>query len=399
MSSVSLLVSKSAMDDRFQPIELSVVMPCLNEAATVGACVEQIRQTLEKHKITGEIIVADNGSVDGSREIAQNLGARVVEVERKGYGSALMGGIAAAQGKYVVMGDADCSYDFTQIPRFLEKLRSGHDLVMGNRFRGGIKPGAMPPLHQYFGNPLLTGIGRLFFDAPCRDFYCGLRGFTKTAFNRMDLRTTGMEFASEMVVKASVFRMSVCEIPTTLSPDGRPGKSHMRSWHDGFRGLRFLLLYSPRWLFFYPGVALLLIGFATALWLLPGPRRVGGTFLDIHTLLYAVVAILIGFQAILFALFTKVFGMSEGLLPEDPRLDRVFRLFSLEKGLVAGAALLLLGIGIASYSAYIWNLAGFGPMNPFVLVRLVAAALASITLGVQIILSSFFVSILRLARR
>jgi len=399
MSPRSPLTSEFVTDASPDTVELSVVMPCLNEAATVGACVEQIRQTLQKRKISGEIIVADNGSSDGSREIAQSLGARVVMVENKGYGSALMGGIAAARGEYIVMGDADCSYDFTQIPLFLEKLRSGYELVMGNRFQGGIQPGAMPPLHQYLGNPVLTGIGRLFFHSPCRDFYCGLRGFTKSAFEHMDLRTTGMEFAGEMVVKASLFGMSVCEIPTTLSPDGRAGKSHLRSWHDGFRGLRFFLLYSPRWLFFYPGLALLLMGLAIALWLLPGPRRVGHTFLDIHTLLYAVVAILIGFQAVLFAVFTKVFGISEGLLPEDQRMVRAFRLFNLERGLLGGATLLVIGIGIACYSAYLWNRSGLGPMNPFMLVRLVAAALLSITLGVQIILSTFFLSILGLARK
>ncbi|MGA9966739.1 MAG: glycosyltransferase family 2 protein [Terriglobales bacterium] len=381
------------------PPELSLVLPCLNEAATVGLCVRQVIETLANHSISGEIIVADNGSTDRSREIAEEMGARVVLVEKRGYGSALMGGINAARGQYIIIGDADGSYDFTHIPVFLDKLRAGCQLVMGNRFEGGIQPGAMPALHRYLGNPLLTAIGRLFFRAKCHDFYCGLRGFTKAAYESMTFRTTGMEFASEMVVKASLFRMSVCEVPTTLSPDGRARKSHLRTWHDGFRGLRFLLLYSPRWLFLYPGLTLLLVGFAAAVWLLPGPRRVGHSFLDIHTLLYAVVAILAGFQAIVFAFFTKVFGITEGLLPEDPRLTRAFRILTLEKGLLLGAMLLLTGIATAGYSAYTWSRSGFGPMNPFVLVRLVAAAIVSITLGVEIIFSSFFLSILGLARK
>jgi len=379
--------------------ELSVVVPCLNEENSVGGCIEQIIRTFAERNIAGEVIVADNRSTDKSAEIARSMGATIVSVEDRGYGSALRGGIGAARGEYVIMGDADGSYDFTQIPAFLQKLRSGYELVVGNRFAGGIQPGAMRPLHQYFGNPLLSGIGRLFFETPCHDFYCGLRGFAKTAYEQMGLRTTGMEFAIEMVVKASLFKLRVCEVPTTLSPDGRGRRSHLRSWHDGWRGLRFLLLYSPRWLFLYPGLGLLLWGSATALWLLPGQRRIGHIFLDVHTLLYAVVAILTGFQAIVFALFTKLFGITEGLLPEDSRLNRAFRIFDLEKGLLAGAALLVTGMGTAFYSLLLWNRTGFGPMNPFVLVRLVAAAMVTITLGVEVILSSFFLSILGLTRK
>jgi len=379
--------------------EVSVVMPCLNEEKSMSGCIEQILRTFEEHDIRGEVIVADNGSTDQSSKIARGLGARVVLVKERGYGSALMGGIGAARGKDVIMGDADGSYDFTQIPIFLEKLRSGYEVVVGNRFSGGIEPGAMPPLHRYFGNPVLTGIGRLFFKTPVHDFHCGLRGFTKAAYERMGMRTTGMEFASEMVVKASLFNLRTCEVPTTLSRDRRPGKPHLRSWHDGWRHLRFLLLFSPRWLFLYPGLALLLVGLASALWLLPGPRKVGHVSLDIHTLLYAVAAILTGFQAVIFAVFTKIFGITEGLLPEDPRLSRAFRIFNLEKGLLSGAALLIAGIGIACYSLLIWNRTGFGPMNPAVLVRLVAAAMVTIILGVQTIFSSFFLSILGLTRK
>jgi len=390
---------ESAESNELNTPEVSVVMPCLNEENSVGGCIEQILRTFQEHEILGEVIVADNGSTDKSAAIARSLGARVVLVEERGYGSALMGGISAARGKYVIMGDADGSYDFTQIPIFLEKLRSGYEVVVGNRFAGGIQPGAMPPLHRYFGNPVLTGIGRLFFKTPFRDFHCGLRGFTRNAYERMGLRTTGMEFASEMVVKASLFNLRGCELPTTLSPDRRRGKSHIRSWHDGWRHLRFLLLYSPRWLFLYPGLGLLLAGLAIASWLLPGPRKVGHIFLDVHTLLYAVAAILTGFQAVVFAVFTKIFGITEGLLPEDPRLSKAFRFVTLEKGLFVGAALFFAGVGVACYSLLLWNRTGFGPMDPVVLVRLVAAAMVTTTMGVEIIFSSFFLSFLGLARK
>jgi glycosyltransferase involved in cell wall biosynthesis len=380
-------------------IELSVVMPCLNEEAGIGGCIEQIALALAKHKIAGEIIVADNGSTDRSREISCGLGAQVVVVEEKGYGSALMAGIAAARGKYIVMGDSDGSYDFAQIPAFLSELRSGYDLVMGNRFQGRIQAGAMPPLHKYLGNPVLTGIGRVFFKTNCHDFHCGLRGFTKTAYERMRLRTTGMEFASEMVVKASLLDLRTCEIPTTLSRDRRTGRSHLRSWHDGWRHLRFLLLYSPRWLFLYPGLTFLFAGLAIAVWLLSSSGRGGPIFLDLHALLYAVAAILVGFQVVLFAVFTKIFAITEGLHPHDPKLDRVFQFFNLEKGLLSGAVLLVIGLAIAGYSLILWNRAGFGPLNPIMVVRLAAVAITMIVLGVETIFSSFFLSILGLTRK
>ena len=389
----------AAADQSSGDPEISIVMPCLNEELTLGACIEQARETLRTNGIAGEIIVADNGSTDGSRELAESMGVRVVPVERKGYGSALMGGIAAARGKYIIMADADCSYDFTHIPRFVEKLRSGYELVMGNRFQGGIRPGAMPPLHMYLGNPVLTGIGRLFFKSPCGDFHCGLRGFSKAAYGRMSLRTTGMEFASEMVVKATVFKMPMCDVPTTLSPDKRDRPPHLRSWRDGWRHLRFLLLFSPRWLFLYPGLCLMLVGMAVGLWLLPGPRKVGNVVLDIHTLLYAAAAVLTGFQAVLFALFTKVFAITEGLLPEDARLTQAFRIFTLEKGLLAGSLLAGAGLALASHSLIAWDRTGFGPMDAVHLMREVAVAMVSLTLGVEMILSSFFLSILGLTRK
>lgn len=379
--------------------EVSVVMPCLNETQTLAACITQIQLTFAKHGLHGEVIVADNGSTDGSQKIAEALGATVVGVERRGYGSALMGGVEAARAEYVIMGDADCSYDFRDIPLFLNQLRSGADLAMGNRFAGGIAQGAMPGLHRYFGNPVLTGVGRLFFKSPCRDFHCGLRAFRKSAYERMNLRTTGMEFASEMVVKATLFHMRIAEVPTTLSPDGRSRPPHLRSWRDGWRHLRFLLMYSPRWLFLYPGLAAMLLGLALVAFLLPGPRRMGSVVLDIHTLLYAVLSVLVGFQAVLFALFTKVFAITEGLLPPDPRLNRLFKVFTLETGLASGILLQLAGAACVVYSIMLWNGHGFGPMDPTSLMRVVACAFALVLLGVETSLASFFFSILGLARK
>src|SRR5260370_28051048 len=290
-----------------ESVELSIVMPCLNEAETLRACIVKALTTLRIEGIRGEVIIADNGSTDASTQIAIACGARVVNVKERGYGTARRGGIATAAGRYIVMGDADDSYDFSHVSRLLAELRSGADLVMGNRFLGGIAHGAMPPLHRYLGNPVLTWIGKIFFSAPCSDIYCGLRGFSKSCYERLALRTTGMEFALEMVVKASVMGMRIAEVPTTLSPDGRGRPPHLRTWRDGWRSLRFLLLYSPRWLFLYPGILLILFGAAGTFWLLPGPQRVGQVVFDIHTLLYALMSILLGFQSIVFACFTKLF--------------------------------------------------------------------------------------------
>jgi hypothetical protein len=385
--------------DRLDAPDVSVVLPCLNEAQTLAACIERVQSTVQAHGITAEVIVADNGSQDGSPEIADKLDARVIHVPQKGYGSALRGGIAAAKGKYVIMGDSDCSYDFGDIPKFLDELRAGSELVIGNRFRGGIHAKAMPLLHRYVGNPVLSFIGRLFFKAPCSDFHCGLRGFSKEAYERMALRTTGMEFASEMIVKASLFGLRIAEVPVTLSPDGRSRPPHLRSWHDGWRHLRFLLMYSPRWLFLYPGALLVAIGLCLSAWLLPGARRLAGVELDIHTLLYAVCAVLVGFQAILFAMFTKVFATTEGLLPEDPKLARAFEVLTLERGLLLGVLLQLTGVGTGAYSVLLWNRAGFGNLNPAPVIRLVACTIGLLTLGVEITLASFFFSVLGLKRQ
>ena len=386
-------------DGTGENIQISVVMPCLNESATVGTCVTKALETLRRHGIRGEVVVADNGSTDGSQQIAADQGARVIPVETRGYGSALRAGIDAARGKFILMGDADDSYDFSQLPAFVRKLEEGYDLVMGNRFQGEILPGAMPPLHRYLGNPVLTGLGRLFFKSPLGDFHCGLRAFRKDAIERLQLRTLGMEFASEMIVKAATFGLRVTEIPTTLSPDGRNRASHLRTWHDGWRHLRFLLLYSPRWLFLYPGVAVLLLGVFVSVWLLPGPRMVGTVGFDVHTLLFAAMAILIGFQSILFATFSKVFAISEGLLPEDKRLNRLFAYITLEVGLVVGFLLVLGGAGAWIFSLEYWRIHHFGALDPEKTMRFVIPGMVFFTLGFQVILSSFFLSVLGMARR
>src|ERR1700739_3192093 len=377
---------------------LSVVMPCLTEAATVGICVKKARDALESNGIRGEVIVADNGSADGSQQIARECGARVVAGERRGYGGALQRGIAAARGRFILMGDADDTYDFSQLGEFVARLREGYDLVMGNRFRGKILPGAMPPLHRFLGNPVLTGLGRLFFKSPVGDFHCGLRGFRKEAIDRLGLRTLGMEFASEMVVKATACGLRVTEIPTTLAPDRREGAPHLRTWRDGWRHLRFLLLYSPRWLFLYPGIALMALGLAVRALLLPGPRRVGAIVFDVHTLLFGAMAILIGFQSILFATFTKIFAISEGLLPQDSRLTRVFRYVTLEVGLAVGVLLILAGTGAWVLGLESWRLRNFGPLDLERTLRIVIPGVVLFTLGFQTVLSSFFLSVLGVSR-
>jgi glycosyltransferase involved in cell wall biosynthesis len=380
-------------------IELSIIMPCLNEAETIAVCIQKAQRFLAESGIAGEVVIGDNGSTDGSQEIATSLGARVVAVPHRGYGNALMGAITGARGTYVVMGDADDSYDFSRLQPFVDQLRAGNDLVMGNRFRGGIAPGAMPPLHKYLGNPVLTTIGRVFFGGPAKDFHCGLRGFNRASILKLDLRTTGMEFASEMIVKASIAGLRIVEVPTTLSPDGRSRPPHLRSWRDGWRHLRFLLLYAPRWLFLLPGVLLMLAGTAVTIWLLPGPKVVFGLALDVHTILYAGIAVLIGFQAVCFWIFSKVFAISEGLLPPDPRLDRMFKYVTLETGLIVGALMMAGGLAGSVYAVYMWEQRAFGPLEPAQMLRTILPAAAALTLGFQIIFASFFLSLLGLRRK
>jgi glycosyltransferase involved in cell wall biosynthesis len=378
------------------PPEVSVVIPCLNEAETLAACIEKVQRVFRESGITGEIVVADNASIDGSSAIARGMGARVVYVASRGYGSALRSGISAARGRYVITGDADDSHDLMQIPLFLSRLRDGLDLVVGNRFRGGIQSGAMPRLHRYVGNPVLTLIGKLLFHSPCGDQQCGFRGFSREAFLKMGLRATGMEFASEMVIKAASLRMRIGEIPTPQFPARRHRRPHLRTWRDGWRHLRLMLLHSPRWLFLYPGILLMIVGTFTGTWLLPGPRTVWGVTFDIHTFLYAATAVLLGFQSVTFAAFTRVYAVREGLLPKDCRLGRLLRGRSLELGLILGCILVILGLGGSAYAVRSWGVQHFGNLDPTRTMRLIIPAVVSLTLGGQIVLSSFFLSVLLL---
>ena len=371
-------------------------MPCLDEAATVGRCVQRARQFLERRRIEGEVLIADNGSSDGSRELAEAAGARVVRVAERGYGAALRAGIDAASGKFVIMGDADESYDFGRLDDFIEKLREGFPLVMGNRFKGGIRPGAMPPLHRYLGNPVLSFIGRLFFRVGVGDFHCGLRGFDRERVRALGLRTSGMEFASELVVKAALARWRIAEVPTTLDPDGRGRPPHLRSWRDGWRHLRFLLLFSPRWLFLYPGLAMLAAGSAFTVALYFAPLRIGGAGLDIHTMLYASAATLLGLQLCLFALFARVAAQNARLLPRSAMLDRWLGIFTLERGLVAGLALALAGLLWSAAAFWQWRETGFGSLDPRVVMRDTIPACSLMIGGMEIALASFLLSVLRL---
>ena len=369
-------------------------MPCLNEVETLAACIHKAQRTISRHRLNAEIIVADNGSTDGSVAIAHELGARVVQVARKGYGSALIGGIAAARGKFVIMGDADDSYDFTAIWPLLERLRDGCDLVMGNRFAGGIQDGAMVWSHRWVGNPVLTFISRVFFHTPVGDMHCGLRGFRKDAYERLRLRAIGMEFASEMVIKASLQRMKIAEVPVTLSPDGRSRPPHLRTWRDGWRHLRFMLLFSPRWLFLYPGIALFALGVIAGAMLEAGPQRVGPFQFDIHTLLLAGFCTLIGYQLVVFAVFTKVFAMRMGFHPPNPTYTGWFHYLQLETGLVAGALMFVLGVLGIVVAVLSWHAVAFGNLDPRVTMREIIPAAVLLTLGVQTIFASFFLSIL-----
>jgi glycosyltransferase involved in cell wall biosynthesis len=385
-------------DPALASVELTVLMPCLDEAETIGACVSKAAAYLQRSAIHGEILVVDNGSTDDSREIAQRAGARVVEESRRGYGSALRAGILAARGRFVIMGDADDSYDFTALDPFVDSLRDGVELVMGNRFQGGIAPGAMPPLHRYLGNPVLSGVGRLFFSSPVRDFHCGLRGFNRDAILRLGLSTEGMEFASEMVVRATVEGLRIAEVPATLSPDGRSRAPHLRSFRDGWRHLRFLLLFSPRWVFLYPGAILMLLGLASMLWLLPGPRRIGPIGLDVNTLVYSAAAIVCGFQAVLFAIFAKIFAINARLMPDDARIRRFTSVVSVEVGMATGLIVLLAGLAAGAYAVGMWGRESFGALNTAVSLRIVAPSATALILGLQLIFSSLFLGVLNLRR-
>ena len=383
-----------------QPIQLTILMPCLNEAETLARCIEKARRGIERAGVPGEILIADNGSTDGSQAIAEKLGARVVAVAEKGYGNALRGGIAAARGKYILMGDADDSYDFSEADRFVKKFQEGYDLVMGCRLPiggGTILPGAMPWKNRWIGNPVLSFIGRLFFKCPAHDFHAGLRAFTKEALEKMELQTTGMEFASEMVIKATLKKFRIAEVPITLHKDGRSRPPHLKPWRDGWRHLRFMLIYSPRWLFLVPGIVLSALGLIFASVLAVTDVRLGEVHLNVGTLMMASMAVIVGFQLVAFAFFTKVFAIAEGLLPADPKLTGIFKTFTLERGLVIGGVVLVAGLAMFFRALWLWQQAHFGllPSTEENLRRLIPTALL-IVLGIQTIFSSFFMSVLGL---
>ncbi|MEI6195858.1 MAG: glycosyltransferase family 2 protein [Verrucomicrobiota bacterium] len=383
-----------------EPVELTILMPCLNEAETLARCLEKAKLGIQRAGVRGEILIADNGSTDGSQAIAEKAGVRVVAVKEKGYGNALRGGIAAARGEWILMGDADDSYDFSEADRFGEKFKQGDELIMGCRLPvggGTIMPGAMPWKNRWIGNPVLTTIGRVFFKCPAHDFHSGLRGFTKTAYHQMELQTTGMEFASEMAIKGTLKKLKISEVPITLHKDGRSRPPHLKPWRDGWRHLRFMLLFSPRWLFLMPGLALSALGFVLAAALSLQDIKIGGVILNVGTLVVASMTIIVGFQLVAFAFFTKVFAIAEGLLPEDPKLTRVFKVFTLEKGLVFGLLVLLGGLVLLARSVWIWQQANYGllPSTEDNLRRLIPAT-TLVVLGIQTIFSSFFMSTLGL---
>jgi len=395
-----MVASDSTMSNgqKAPPIELTILMPCLNEAETLAICIEKALGFLRRSGISGEVLIADNGSSDGSQEIAARLGARVTHVPEKGYGAALIAGIAAARGRYVIMGDSDDSYDFSVLDPFIAKLRDGFDLVMGNRFKGGIAPGAMPPLHRYLGNPVLSTIGRIFFASPIRDFHCGLRGFSRDAMMALELRAPGMEFASEMVVKATMRGLRIAEVPTTLSPDGRSRPPHLRSWRDGWRHLRFLLIFCPRWLFFYPGALLFALGALVMALLLPGPVSLGAVTLDVHSLLYASGAVVMGFQAMQFWVFARLYGAVTGLLPEAERLNRALSRFGLEAALLLAGAIFLLGLALGGWSLAQWGARDFGTLQGAGVMRMAIASVTAMLIGLQLAFGAFFLALLGMMR-
>ncbi len=372
-------------------IEISIIMPCLNEAETIGRCIEKAKRWLEKTGVEGEIVIGDNGSTDGSQEIAISHGARVVAISQRGYGAALYGATIAAQGRYIIMGDSDDSYDFSNLSPFLEKLREGHDLVMGNRFKGGIQPGAMPWKNRLIGNPLLTGIGQLLFGCPVGDFHCGLRGFSKAAFLRMDLHTTGMEYASEIVIKATLLGMKIAEVPTTLSKDGRSRPPHLRPWRDGWRHLRFMLLFSPRWLFIYPGLIISALGLALFFLLLQGPIKISGVYLDIHTMVFAGAMTLVGYMLLLFGLIARIIGINQDLLPPKQALDYLRGKPILETGSLLGGILIMTGLFYGVTAITEWGSAYFGSLDPTVTMRTVLLSAMTMMFGfITLIFSIIF---------
>lgn len=379
--------------------ELTILMPCLNEAETLAVCIEKAKTFLEKSGVCGEIVIADNGSTDGSQQIAKEHGARVVNVPEKGYGAALIGGCNEAFGKYVIMGDADDSYDFLHLMPFVEKLREGYDLVMGNRFQGGIEPGAMPPLHRYLGNPVLSFIARLFFPCKIGDYHCGLRGYNREAIQGLGLVTTGMEYASEMVVKATLNHLKIAEVPTTLKKDGRSRAPHLRSWSDGWRHLKFLLMHSPNWLFMYPGLILFFVGLFLTVVLSFGNIRIGSVGLGVHTLMYAAAGMMVGVNLVMFSLFVRSYAKVTGFIPTESKLDKWLEETTTEKGVVVGLLLFLAGVAVTIAAFCIWGNTGFGGLSPDVMMRITIPAMLLIVVGIEIIFASFFIGILHIKHK
>lgn len=376
-------------------MELTILMPCLNEAKTLEICINKAKTFLTENNIDGEILIADNGSTDGSQDIATNAGARVVNVSEKGYGAALIGGCNAALGKYVIMGDSDDSYDFLNLMPFVEKLREGYDLVMGNRFKGGIEKGAMPPLHRYLGNPVLSFIGRVLYKSDIKDFHCGLRGYNKESIQKLNLHTLGMEYASEMVVQATLHKLRITEVPTTLKKDGRDRPPHLRSWSDGWRHLTFLLMHSPNWLFLFPGILLFLVGIIGGLFIITAPRTIHGIQFDINTLIYAAVSTIVGFQLILYFIFTKKYAVKTNFIPTT-KIDNFLIKITVNKGIFIGALLLVIGIIGSIIAINIWSNTGFGGLDASRMMRLTIPMLVMIVCGIQLMFSSFFLGILEI---
>jgi len=377
-------------------LDVSVVIPCLNEANSLGFCIEKAMAAFRSSDLRGEVIVADNGSTDGSIEIAEFNGARVLRVPERGYGAALKAGIVASRGEFVIMGDADDSYDFSEVPNFVQELRRGYDLVMGNRFRGGIKPGAMPPLHQYFGNPGLSWLVNFLFGAGVGDSYCGMRGFRRTLYDKLDLRSSGMEFALEFVIKTSQLGARISEVPIILWPDKRGRPPHLRSFRDGWRSLRFMLMYAPNWLYLVPGGLLLLCGLGLVTWLLPGPRQITAhVTLDLHTMVFGVIFTLLGAQILSIGAFAKVFSYAARFDRGTISLRRILKRITLETGLLVGSVVFLLGFGGCAWITWRWIASGFGPLYAL---RQILFWSMWLFLGVQIIFSSFFLSMLGVSR-
>jgi glycosyltransferase involved in cell wall biosynthesis len=397
-AAAALRLTSAESDPADEEIEVSIVMPCLNEADTLAVCIQKAHRALAACAARGEIIVADNGSTDGSTAIATALGARVVHVTRKGYGNALKGGIAAARGKYIVMGDADDSYDFLETPKFVEKLRAGHQIAQGCRLPSGggrIADGAMPPLHRWWGNPMFSALVRRMFWARVHDVYCGLRGFSKELYTSLDLRSSGMEFATEMIIKSSLANVPIAEVPITLHRDGRQTHPpHLKTFRDGWRTLRFFLMYSPRWLFLYPGCAAILLGLAGYGISMPG-LTIDGVNFDAHTLLVASLAIIVGYQTVVFAVLAKTFAVQQGLLPPNRRMQTFHRAVTLERGLIAGGAAVVCGLALLSAAVVTWSAAGFGHLDYARTMRIVVPGVTLTALGVQTVFSSFLVNIIR----